>query len=455
MTLPQHFAHFEQYFEQCTIFFEEYQHLFNFANTDILVKGVLESIPIENLKTVDVYEDDFNLRTEAENNVFLMNFFDKLDKLQANHDFIDYQNNIEYTIEVPLGPKKKHEIVYLANEIGKLCNKIGCNTVVDFGSGLGYLDQVIFDMTKYNVLGLECNENHYVGAKKRQNKYHSDSTGYVKYIKHRVTEQSHINLEEFLKDKFPNNNGFCITGLHSCADLTVDGMNIFLKMPDAKAMILMPCCYHKMRLEHFSDEKFTNFPLSNCLKEIYNKNRGSDYMRIPFLRLAAQPHLTSQRNTENLVFNLLARAVLQLYAHKHNYKLKRKKRKAVKVKTIQNDFESYAQDACTEGFLFINVSSPNKSDTNISNEASHQIKSFNQKIVFEELMSIWRELSQTTFKKAAIFILLQNYLQPLIENFILLDRIVYLREKGLLNTACKKIVNERISPRCLALFAHK
>lgn len=135
-----------------------------------------------------------------------------------------------------------------------------------------------------------------------------------------------------------------------------------------------------------------------------------------------------------------------------NYKIKRKKRKAVRVKTIQNDFDSYAQDACTEGFSFIknNCWEPNKCV-----ELDHEIKSSCQKFMFEELKSIWRELPPLIFKKAAIFILLQNFLQPVIENFILLDRIVYLKEKGLINTTCKKIVSNTISPRCLALFAHK
>lgn len=178
------------------------------------------------------------------------------------------------------------------------------------------MDQVIFDMSHYNVLGLECNERHYVAAKQRQNKYHIDSTSSVKYIKHRITDQSHINLEYFLKDKFQNCNNFCITGLHACADLTVDAMNIFLKMENARAMILMPCCYHKMRIEHLSDSKFSNFPLSNCLKEIYFKRSGFEYMKTPFLRLAAQPQLIGQNNLRSLVFNLIARAVLQVYASK-------------------------------------------------------------------------------------------------------------------------------------------
>lgn len=135
MSVPQHFSTFEDYFEQCTAFFEEYQNLYNFANTDVLVKGVLENIHFDELKDIDVYNDDFDIRREAEDNGYLNAFFNKLDKLQVNYDFVDECND-EFTIDVPLTLKKKHEIVHLAREIGKLCSRIGCDTVVDFGSGL-------------------------------------------------------------------------------------------------------------------------------------------------------------------------------------------------------------------------------------------------------------------------------------------------------------------------------
>lgn len=141
-----------------------------------------------------------------------------------------------------------------------------------------------------------------------------------------------------------------------------------------------------------------------------------------------------------------------MFSFSDNYKIKRKKRKAVRVKTVQNNFESYAKDACTDGFLFIEE---NLEIDNFNESSIFYNKSFNAKAAVEELITIWRDLPPVTFKKAAIFISLQNHLQPIIENFILLDRIVYLRENGLLNTTCRKIVNANISPRCLALFAHK
>lgn len=179
----------------------------------------------------------------------------------------------------------------------------------------GYLDQLIFETTNLKVLGLECNDRYYVSARKRQRKYHENSIRNVRYIKHTVTEDSHENIHEYLHKKFENHKEFCITGLHACADLTIDAMNLFLKMADANAIIIMPCCYHKMA---GTDGVFYNFPLSNSLKNIFGKFKGEQYMRVPFLRLAAQPPCVSDK-LEDLIFNLLSRAVLQLFAFKCKY----------------------------------------------------------------------------------------------------------------------------------------
>lgn len=124
----------EEYFEECLKFFEEFQHLYIVPNTNLIVKNVLDSIPIRGLENVDVFEAGFDLSKNINNN-YLRNFFSKIKRLKISYtDFED--ENLDFLTEVPLGPKKKHEIVYLAKEIDVICKEIGCDTVVDFGSGL-------------------------------------------------------------------------------------------------------------------------------------------------------------------------------------------------------------------------------------------------------------------------------------------------------------------------------
>ncbi|XP_031770315.2 methyltransferase-like protein 25B [Galleria mellonella] len=433
MSLPNVFDKSENYFEECLTFFNEYQYLYSCANTDILVNNILEEIQVENLDDLDVFDKKFNLKDSE--GVFLNKFFNKLERLSVAHNtFID-DSSLSETIDAPLSPKKKHEIIYLAKEIRDVCEESGCDTIVDFGSGLGYLDQRLFDISNYKILGIECNEGHYVNAKKRQRKYHENSTKRVKYIKHTINDDSHTNIQEYLQDKFYKCGAFCITGLHACADLTVTAINLFLKMADAKSMVLMSCCYHLMLR---NNGRFRNFPLSNSLRVIFEERVSYQYISVPFLRLGAQPpHFDD--NLEEMVFNLLARSALQLYANTHNCQLRRNKRKAVKMKSVDKNFETYIQDA-SEGYTLIpNTCSDNENDDKNPESA----KQFD----FEKLREIWRQnCSDVTFKKAAIFVLLQKYLQPVLENFILYDRLVYLKEKGLMNCKFKKIFNEKDLP---------
>lgn len=185
----------------------------------------------------------------------------------------------------------------------------------------GYLDQLIYSEHNYNVLGLECCNQNYTSAKKRQRKYHLDSIDKVKYIRHKINESSQEPIAQFLTEKFQNYGGFCITGLHACADLTIEALDIFLKMAAARSIVLMSCCYHKMACEAVENGgRFKNFPMSGCLRDSWVRNGGIEYLRVPFLRLAAQPPNVKEK-LEDLVFNLLARAVVQLYADRSKWYL--------------------------------------------------------------------------------------------------------------------------------------
>ena len=111
---------------------------------------------------------------------------------------------------------------------------------------------------------------------------------------------------------------------------------------------------------------------------------------------------------------------------------------------MENNFETYLEDATTNGFTLIK---------NESSVDKHNVE--NPTFCVEELRTLWNQITQLTFKKAGIFILLQNSLQPVIENFVLFDRLVYLKENGAKHCEFKRILNVKTSPRCLALLALK
>lgn len=132
MSLPQHFDNPVEYFEECLKFFRVYQYLYDFPNTDILIHDIFDKITIKD-EEIDIFEENFDLT--AVNDEFLNSFFTKLKRLQVF--YTDFQeNSLENIVNVPLSPKKKHEIIYLAGEIKVMCENVGSEVVVDFGSGL-------------------------------------------------------------------------------------------------------------------------------------------------------------------------------------------------------------------------------------------------------------------------------------------------------------------------------
>lgn len=125
------------------------------------------------------------------------------------------------------------------------------------------------------------------------------------------------------------------------------------------------------------------------------------------------------------------------------------------TKAAHHDFESYMQQL-DDGFYLTCNTSPCPSEHNSFAYAKDTRCRCELEFDFEELRQLWREHSQAnSMLKTAIVLLLQFRLQPVLENLILLDRIVYLNEKGLTDCRVKKIFDDQISPRCYALVAVK
>lgn len=84
-----------------------------------------------------------------------------------------------------------------------------------------------------------------------------------------------------------------LIGLHACADLTVTALKLFLNIANVKKILIMPCCYHKMKFKINSSNEFENIPLSQQVKSI---QYAKDIINRPFLRLAGQQTAVRWRN---------------------------------------------------------------------------------------------------------------------------------------------------------------
>lgn len=230
--------------------------------------------------------------------------------------------DLPYTSKINgVGPKKLHEIIKLSAEIH---NNIICENgetmianifLVDLGCGLGYLSQMLNERYGYKVLGIESDGNRVATAKKRQLKLFPGSVGQVHYVQHFVQSDLSIAfIRAELESRFsPEPNvRFALIGLHSCGDLTVSALQLYLNMADVQTITIMPCCYHKMQF-CVSGDRFENIPLSETMR---NSNNWDNVLGRPFLRLASQQtaarwrDLTAQAHTEH-GRNMFRRAAVQ------------------------------------------------------------------------------------------------------------------------------------------------
>lgn len=239
---------------------------------------------------------------------------------------------------------------------------------------------MLYERYGYNVIGIEGNINNVELACKRQETLFKNSKNNVKYVQHYITANSVDDIKGFCSELFRQETDFLIVGLHTCADLTINAIKLFLYTDSCKGIFIMPCCYHKMSLKSgvededfnkklnttkieidnnfessqytvenpvkvfekecttFRDElpqivdtfrdvnslsmEFNCFPLSDVLKDCFRQFKAENFLQRPFLRLGCQRTQTSWKEPklgasyEKRVFHLLSRAVLELYASK-------------------------------------------------------------------------------------------------------------------------------------------
>ena len=63
-----------------------------------------------------------------------------------------------------MGPKKRHEVLRLAPLVARVAREVGAHTIVDLGSGLGYLSHVLAFHHGLHVIGLEASASNVAAA---------------------------------------------------------------------------------------------------------------------------------------------------------------------------------------------------------------------------------------------------------------------------------------------------
>nr|XP_018898676.1 PREDICTED: methyltransferase-like protein 25 isoform X1 [Bemisia tabaci] len=249
-------------------------------------------------------------------------------------------------------------------------------------------------------------------------------------------------------------NGVCLVGLHTCGDLCIDSLNLFMSTDCCKLCVLLACCYHKMTGQTPNgtnniassippSNSFRNFPLSSALKQsASNYPSASSFLQIPFLRLAANEtadrwfHMSAEKHASQL-FHTMARAVIQLYLHQNHLSTKKTKRRCV-TKIPTNDFKAYVTSFLSRYHIFTE-----------SGETFHP-----NSTIIAAILDLWEKFKPKK-KVISILLCLQANIQFVAESLIVADRVKYLLERNAKEVRVVRVMDDSVSPRALALCVHK
>ncbi|XP_012273858.1 methyltransferase-like protein 25 [Orussus abietinus] len=422
-----------KYFLGSLKLFSESRWLYEDPVTKLLLRGHLDNFPegwLEALKDLDCRElNEFVVKKTTKE--FWPKSLNDFVEACSDVDKLNYKkSSLELNIELSkqcfrgLSPKKWHEICHLTQLVHEQCSLQGIDVIVDLGAGLGYICQLLHELYGYRVLGLEASPRNTESAKGRQEKYHPLSRNAVKFVCCKVNENSIEIIESLLREHFEECQNVGLIGLHACGDLSVDALKAFSKMAAARLLVLMSCCYHKMAPAE-TGEFFCHFPLSVELREALEEfgKSGGMFLERPFLRLACQESAERWNDASEELhrkhgFHVLARAVLELYAHKEGFRLEKRVQKGTR-KSQCADFETYLLDSLKR-YRF--------------KQFTGDIEQVAEGAAFKERVkvdgkSLWDKNSEK-IEAAEAYTALQMHLQSPAESLILMDRICWLNEQG-------------------------
>jgi len=240
------------------------------------------------------FSDDMKLREQLQS-ATLTDLFELL-SVRQRQDIQLYKG---------MNPKKVLEVILLSRLIAATSSKASIDNVIDIGSGKGYLSHVLAVEYDMKVIGIDSNEHvaecanekvkeyedfqkrseslkgnpNWVRSNKRRrkrlnrkNEETKKSSGWVRSLCSHI--DSNMQCSDFLKivgdeDLFQNQRTMLI-GLHTCGNLASTTLKLFVNS-EAEAVVNAGCCYHKLLevgdLALRGDNERIGFPLSSHAKQ--------------------------------------------------------------------------------------------------------------------------------------------------------------------------------------------
>ncbi|XP_078433489.1 S-adenosyl-L-methionine-dependent methyltransferases superfamily protein isoform X2 [Wolffia australiana] len=180
-----------------------------------------------------------------------------------------------------MNQKKKHEVEVLSALVSAIAVSVGATTVIDVGSGQGYLAQVLSFMHHLSVIALDASAHHASVTSSRAERIRKHFMSQLRKSQNEnkvlegprtITRQvfSSDALTVLLKsiadqssaDGKHTGSPSVLAGLHACGDLSANMLRTFVESEHVKAVACIGCCYNLLTDESSEKPNSCCFPMS-------------------------------------------------------------------------------------------------------------------------------------------------------------------------------------------------
>ncbi|KAK1280513.1 hypothetical protein QJS04_geneDACA014943 [Acorus gramineus] len=410
-----------------------------------------------------------------------------------------------------MNPKKKHEVEILSAVISKIADNVGAQTIIDVGSGQGYLAQVLSFLYQLAVVAIDASSHHgsvtsaravrikkHYSSKLAENKHlngpeavtcHVLSSNMLTSLATTLFETDSAEESREIGQASEDQNFPCskenaappliLAGLHACGDLSVNMLRTFVDCQEVKALVGIGCCYNLLSEEYLEGTSSqSGFPVSKGAK-LTGINFGRNARDLACQSAERWRSLSNNTALQNFGIHAF-RAAFQIVIDKHypdmmasspsigrqGKALRRKqsqrvtenkaidcKKEALELTEIgkvygkcnEKDLEGY-QGTCAFGLSDEYAKFEKFCYSGITRLGLPPVKDIN-------FQGLWKQVKPFSVLVGPYWTL-RAALGPLIETFILLDKLLFLQEQGI-KAAILPLFDPVISPRNVAVIARK
>ncbi|TVU49122.1 hypothetical protein EJB05_00414, partial [Eragrostis curvula] len=415
-----------------------------------------------------------------------------------------------------MNSKKKHEIESLAAVVYAVAKSHGAKTVVDVGSGQGYLAQALSFEYKLPVVAIDASSHHasVTNARAERIKKHYAAKCVEKQqltIPRTVTCRvlssdtlAAVTLDACKDDHDEHKTKACseespqiqeisrscppliLAGLHACGDLSVNMLRVFVSCEQVKALVSVGCCYNLLSEDCCEEtNSCPGFPMSKAAK-LCDLMLGKSIRDLACQSAERWRSLTKDIAIQNFDIHAF-RAAFQMVLDRYFPEISKlspsigRQGKALRRQRLQKVVESHMVMEKTDDFSCSTSKEQNMNSNEVDTSTygvekrladtdhgeckkfslfrDYTISGFGRlgcgSVEDASLLEIWKDV-QPFAEHIGPFWCLRAALGPVVETYILLDRLLFLQEEGNpVEAFLFPIFDPTMSPRNMAIIAWK